>query len=376
MSTGPGRDLRLDLFRGLALLFIFLNHIPNNVASWATNRNFGFSDATEIFVFISGYAAALAYGGAMRRTGFAPAAVRILRRCGQIYVAHILLFVVFTAHIAWVAERYANPMYVEEMLVVSFLDEPHVALTQALLLKFTPANMDVLPLYVLLLLAFPPALRALLAWPNATLAFSFALYAAARTFGWNAPAYPSGQWFFNPLAWQFLFVLGAWCALRFPADAARRIAPVLDLGAVAMVLFALWIVATWHFPQIEPSVPVAVRQVLYPIDKTGLDPLRLAHFLALAWLASRLVPRRARVLSAPFLQPVMLCGRQSLYVFCAGTILSFVGHWLLVEVDGSVAAQLAVSFAGCCALVFVAAGVEWFKRMESASLERRPAPSE
>src|SRR6202167_5053596 len=87
-STTSERDLRLDLFRGLALWLIFLDHIPSNIMSWMTIRNYGFSDATEIFVFISGYTAAFVYGRAMRN-GFVVAAARILKRAWQIYVAHI-----------------------------------------------------------------------------------------------------------------------------------------------------------------------------------------------------------------------------------------------------------------------------------------------
>src|SRR5687768_17349764 len=89
------RDLRLDLFRGIALLFIFIDHIPENVVSWITVRNFGFSDATEIFVFISGYAAYVAYSGTQKRVGFRFAAARVFRRCWQLYIAHMFLFVVF-----------------------------------------------------------------------------------------------------------------------------------------------------------------------------------------------------------------------------------------------------------------------------------------
>src|SRR5262245_36619070 len=89
------RDLRLDLFRGLALWLIFLDHIPSNVVSWATIRNFGFSDAAEIFIFISGYTAAFVYGRAMRERGFIIAGARILKRAWQIYVAHMFLFVIY-----------------------------------------------------------------------------------------------------------------------------------------------------------------------------------------------------------------------------------------------------------------------------------------
>src|SRR5213592_2293522 len=87
------RDLRLDLFRGIALWLIFLDHIPSNVVNWITIRNYGFSDAAEIFVFISGYTAAFVYGRAMRERGVVVASARILRRAWQVYVAHIFIFV-------------------------------------------------------------------------------------------------------------------------------------------------------------------------------------------------------------------------------------------------------------------------------------------
>ena len=100
----PGeRDLRLDLFRGLALWLIFLDHIPSNIVNWITIRNYGFSDATEIFVFISGYTAAFVYGRAMREHGTVVASARILKRAWQVYVAHIFLFAIYMAEISYVA---------------------------------------------------------------------------------------------------------------------------------------------------------------------------------------------------------------------------------------------------------------------------------
>ena len=92
---GTERDLRLDLFRGVALWLIFLDHIPENIMNWFTIRNYGFSDATEIFIFISGYTAAFVYGRAMRERGIVIASARVLRRAWQIYVAHIFLFTIF-----------------------------------------------------------------------------------------------------------------------------------------------------------------------------------------------------------------------------------------------------------------------------------------
>ena len=156
------RDLRLDLFRGLALWLIFLDHIPTNIVSWVTIRNYGFSDATEIFIFISGYTAAFVYGRAMRERGFVVAGARILKRAWQIYVAHIFLFAIYMAEIAYVAASFENPLYAEEMNILDFLKQPDVTIVQALLLKFKPVNMDVLPLYIVLLLLFPPILWLLL----------------------------------------------------------------------------------------------------------------------------------------------------------------------------------------------------------------------
>jgi len=213
VAAPAGRDLRLDLFRGIALWLIFLDHIPSNIVSWVTIRNYGFSDAAEMFVFISGYTAAFVYGRAMRERGFVVAGARILKRAWQVYIAHVFLFVVYLAEIAYVSKNFESSLYAEEWNIFDFLKQPDVTLFQALLLKFKPANMDVLPLYIVLLLGFPTALWLLLRRPALALAASMTLYAMARTFEWNLPAYPSGEWVFNPLAWQLLFVIGAWCGV-------------------------------------------------------------------------------------------------------------------------------------------------------------------
>ena len=159
------RDLRLDLFRGIALWLIFLDHIPSNAVSWITIRNYGFSDATEIFVFISGYTASFVYGRAMREHGFIVAGARLLKRAWQIYVAHVFLFAIYLAEISYIATSFNNPLYSEEMGVLDFLKNPDVTILQALLLKFKPVNMDVLPLYIVLLLWFRADLWLLLRAP-------------------------------------------------------------------------------------------------------------------------------------------------------------------------------------------------------------------
>ncbi len=226
IATTTQRDLRLDLFRGLALWLIFLDHIPSNVVSWITIRNYGFSDATEIFIFISGYTAAFVYGKVMLERGFVISSARILRRAWQIYVAHIFLFAIYMAEISYVARSFDNPLFAEEMNILDFLKQPDVTIIQALLLKFKPVNMDVLPLYIVLMIMFPPILWLLLRSPTIALAVSAGVYAAAWWFGFNLTAYPEGVWFFNPFAWQLLFVFGAWCAL----GGAERLTVLLELA--------------------------------------------------------------------------------------------------------------------------------------------------
>jgi hypothetical protein len=363
-----GRDLRLDLFRGIALWLIFLDHIPSNVVSWITIRNYGFSDATEIFIFISGYTAAFVYGRAMRERGFVVAGARILRRAWQIYVAHIFLFAIYMAEISYVATSFDNPLYAEEMNILDFLKQPDMTIVQALLLKFKPVNMDILPLYIILLLLFPPILWLLQRGPMLALGASLALYILAWQFGWNLPAYPEGSWYFNPFAWQLLFVFGAWCAL----GGANRLAPLLRwrptlVIAILYLGFAFIIALSWYLPEQTSIVPHWLDDLIYPIDKTNLDVLRFAHFLALAVLTVRFVPRTWPMLNSWILYPAILCGQHSLEIFCLGVFLAFAGHFALVEISGAFWMQVMISLLGVAAMIATAALITWYKNLEGRS---------
>jgi len=369
------RDLRLDLFRGVALWLIFLDHIPENIVNWFTIRNYGFSDATEIFIFISGYTAAFVYGRTMRDRGFVLASARILRRAWQIYVAHIFLFTIFMAEIAYVAATFDNPLYAEEMKILDFLKQPDITIFQALLLKFKPVNMDVLPLYIVLLLLFPPTLFLLLRHPSLALAGSAVVYALAWKLDWNLPAYPNGVWFFNPFAWQLLFVFGAWCAL----GGAQRLAGVLRSRivlavAIAYLLFAFAITLTWHFESLDRFVPGWLGEWMYPIDKTNLDVLRFAHFLALAAVTVRFVPRHWSGLRWPILQPAIRCGQHSLEIFCLGVFLAFAGQFIVAESSGGPLLQTAISVLGIFIMIATANLISWYKAIEGRSPLSRVKP--
>jgi hypothetical protein len=371
-STTSERDLRLDLFRGLALWLIFLDHIPDNIVSWITIRNYGFSDATEIFIFISGYTAAFVYGRTMRDRGFVLSSARILRRAWQIYVAHIFLFTIFMAEIAYVAATFENPLYAEEMKILDFLKQPDITIFQALLLKFKPVNMDVLPLYIVLLLFFPPVLFLLLRFPNIALGGSALVYALAWRFDWNLAAYPNGVWFFNPFAWQLLFVFGAWCAL----GGARKLSLVLRsravlVVAIAYLIFAFLVTLTWNFESLGRFMPGWLADWMYPIDKTNLDVLRFAHFLALAAVTVRFVPRHWSGLKSPFLQPAIVCGQHSLEIFCLGVFLAFAGQFVIAESSGGPLLQSAISLLGIILMVATAYLISWYKAIEGRSSPSR-----
>src|ERR1700692_2511021 len=208
-----GRDLRLDLFRGVANWAIFLDHIPDNVVNWITTRNYGFSDAADLFVFISGYTASFVYARMMLDRGFVVGATRLTKRVWQLYVAHIILFVIYIAAISYLALRFGDSEIISEFNVAGLVDNATETLRQGLFLSFKPVNLDVLPLYIVLMGLFPPVLWIMLRQPNWTMLASIALWLTARQFGWNFTGYPAGVWYFNPFCWQVLFVFGSWCAL-------------------------------------------------------------------------------------------------------------------------------------------------------------------
>ena len=357
------RELRLDLFRGLALWLIFIDHVSPDLLSWFTIRSYGFSDAAEIFIFISGYTAAFVYGRSLLESGFVIAAARILRRVWQIYAAHILLFTIMVAEVSYVAISLDKPFYAEEVAITDFFKQPGIATVQALLLRYRPLNMDVLPLYIVLMACLPLILL-LIRWSaNLTLAMSVALYGVSLRYDLHLTAYPNGFWSFNPFAWQMLFVFGAWCAL----GGARRMSRVLSSPitlwiAIAYLLAAFCVTLTWYFPQLGYLMPHWLEQWIYPINKTDLDVLRFAHFLALAVIAVRFVPAGWPGLKSPWLRPMILCGQNSLEIFCLGVALGFTGYFVLTELSAGLVLHVLVGICGILIMSAVAWLLSWSKR--------------
>ena len=362
------RELRIDLFRGLALWLIFIDHMSPDLLTWFTIRSYGFSDAAEIFIFISGYTAAFVYGRAMREKGFVIATARILKRVWQIYVANVFLFTIFFAEIVYAARSFNNPLYSEEMGVNDFLKQPNVAIVQALLLRFRLLNMDVLPLYVVLMFFLPWILWLMQRRSDLTLGLSVALYVLAGRYDLHLTSYPNGFWAFNPFFWQLLFVFGAWCAL----GGAKRLSwlilsPVTQAIAIAYICAAFSVTMTWYFPQLGFLMPHRLEQWIYPISKTDLDILRFAHFLALAAVTVRWVPNGWPGLKSPLLWPMILCGQHSLEIFCVGVFLAFVGYFVLTELSAGLALHFLAAFIGILMMTAVAWLNSWYKRSDIAS---------
>lgn len=367
MSTARQRDLRLDFFRGLALVFIFIDHIPGNTLAYVTLGSWNFCDAAEMFVFISGYTAALVFGSMMGTLGPGLTALRILNRCWVLYVAHIFLFVAFTAQVSYTAERFANPMFVEEMSVDKFLQAPHMAVLHALLLNFQPAFMDILPLYIVLMLGLAAFLPLIARAPWAALGLSFVLYVLAQRRGFNLPTYPEGRWFFSPAAWQFAFVAGACfgCPRQKPwaEFLDRRFFYWLAMAIVALAAAGRLFLTLQYALDID--WPRVSRVLWWGLNKTTMGPYRVVNFFALAYLAATAVKPGAAWLRRTWVVPVISMGQNSLYVFCLGIFLSYLGHLFLVEFQSGPGAHLGVSAAGVAIMAAAALGMDWVQRAES-----------
>jgi hypothetical protein len=374
----PGRDLRVDFLRGLALWFIFIDHTPGNLLGQMTLRNVAFCDATEGFVLLAGYASGIAYGRLLEREGWAAAAARVGARVGTLYVAHIFLFVVFTAQVGYSAAALDRAAYLDEMALDPFGQEPYRAMLEALLLRYQPAFLDILPLYIVVLALFALALP-LIARPLLLLGASVLLYLVARRFGIAPPSWTGSGWFFNPFAWQVLFAVGVVMARADPAWLGRRFGWnrwVAVLAVVGLAGAAVLLNAVWHGPARGWEPPEWLAAWMAGVDKTGLHPARLLSVLVMTWLIAHLLPAGARFLTGRLAAPFVLMGQQSLPVFCSGIFLSFLGR-LAIEADAGLPAQIAVNAAGLAALIAIGAVSAWYsgegRRKQPAPL---PAPAE
>ena len=366
-----GRDPRIDFFRGLALIFIFWDHVPHNPLGQITLRNIGFSDAAEVFVFLAGYASVLAYGKVLQREGYWMAGLKILRRTWVLYVVHIFLLAMLMGIVFFANSHVETRDLVEEMGLTHFVTHPQQALTDELLLRFKPNLMDPLPLYIVLLAGLSLVLPLLLRQTRLVVGASMTVYLLAPWMGWNLRAIADGVWYFNPVTWQLLFVLGGAAAIHAsrprPLQNQALSRQPLFLAAAAYVLAAGVITLSWRWPEIHDAwMPSALSDLLYPISKTDLSPVRLLHFLALAYVTAKLLPGRGWTQNW-LAQQTCRMGRYSLEVFCLGVLLAPLADMVNAMAGDAFAMQILTALAGTALMALLGAWLEFNKRLNQST---------
>jgi hypothetical protein len=356
-SSGAQRDLRIDFFRGLALLFIFVDHVPDNVLAKFTLRNFGFADAAEVFVLLAGFSAVLAYGRTFEGQGFWAGVARVFDRVRDIYLWHMALIVICGLVLTFAATYFDNIAYMKNIGVHVFAEDPARSTVFAALLVNQPNSLNILPLYIVLLMFWLPFVLWLIQRnPWQALVLSVGLWAAANLLAVNLPSliHPHG-WVFNPFAWQLLITIGALTA-HFSRQGAIPVSRPMMWLSIGYLAFAFVVVAPWtQVPGLEKARLIA-PDVLGNIDKTYLSPWRLIHVVALGYLAMILLSPQSTWLTRHWATGIGHLGRHSLEIFSIGTVLSFVGWIVLVEAGYGLALQILVNTIG----IGILAGTAWF----------------
>ncbi len=373
-SVRVERDLRIDVFRGLALLIIFIDHVAGNWLSRVTPSSLGMSDAAEYFVLLAGYSAALAYGVVMDRKGRLQGVAQVVARIWRLYIAHLALFVFTAVAVAVMAEKFGNPLYYEHVAILPFFQDPANAIWQTAALIFLPNYLDILPLYIVLLAMFPVLWLVAARAPALALALSLAIYLLGWQLEWALPNLSTGGvWFFNPFAWQLLFTTGL-----LAGHATIHGVPLLRsvwimVVAVGILLFGLVNAAPWT--AIAGFEGLAIPDLWrIDADKTNLSFWRFTHALALAYVLARLVDPRASWLTRGVFHLLGMCGRHSLPLFCLGVVLSLLGTFVLFEIGRGVNMQLFVNITGLSLLLFFARVLEWYKSMTTKTVLGAAAP--
>ena len=363
------RDLRLDFFRGVALLLIFVAHVPDNWFAQYRPGAFGLSDSADIFVFVSGSAAAFAYGAAFRRVGFLAGMGRVVRRCAQLYASHLgLFFAVATLCVVGNGLLNTGVDYIGLLNLNYFFDHTQEALVGLLTLTYVPNYFDILPMYMVALAILP--LLMLLSRLHVMIAgiVSIALYFAVPFFGFQLPAEIAFDrpWFFNPFAWQFLFYTGFFLSAGWLKAPTRR-RWLMALCAVFLIVS----IPLSHYPTYSKVGWLDdLREYLEPfVSKTNLGILRWLHFMCLAYLAGALLKGREQILEKA--GPLVKTGQQSLPVFLTGMGLSYIAGMALDELGRNILISALVNAAGIASLILLAYVMAWFKSQPWRSQRRQ-----
>jgi hypothetical protein len=368
------RDQRLDVFRGLTMLIIFVAHVPENPwRDWIPAR-FGFSSGTELFVFCSGVASALAFGSVFVARGLAMGTARIAYRCWQVYWAHIGLFFA-SIMVDALVDRFTGGNAALTRQFGPLLTDPVGAVVGAMTLTWLPEYLDILPMYLVILALVPVVMAARRLHWAAPFVIVFGLYGVVWTTGVTLSGNPWTQdgWFLNPLGWQLVFFLGFFFAMGWlPVPRLRQ--PAL-VAACAVFLLVSIPVNFWAVLNASETA-TAVNAWLQPINaKSDLHILRILHFLALAYGVLSIVdPYRDQLAEHLPGSVLVIIGRQSLGTFLASLVLARFAGSLLDAVGRDPVPVAAVNLAGLALVLVAAIVIGWFKSAPWAVRRARTAP--
>jgi hypothetical protein len=361
MQKPARREARVDLLRGIALLCIYIDHVPSNVLNAITLRNYGFSDAAELFVMLAGFASMMAYGRSFARDGAATGLRRIFVRCARIYVFQVGLLLA-TIAIVSVWEKHYN---LEPRSMAPMLHGGVHAIVHGLTLRSQPSNLNILPLYIVLLALFPLIYAGIRRSLGLTLLASAALWLATNIYPELnlINAFDGNGWFFDPLSWQFIFVIGAAMAVVM-----QRRGGELPRWPWLVALCWLFLAGSFLecFPWTDWGLPNLAPLTMDPPDKTHLAALRLLHAMALVYVALTWRGWTGSA-SSPIRRAIEVCGRHSLEVFSLGTVLALVGRLAFRTFDDTWQMQVAVNVVGLGAMIALGGLLE--------QRRKRPAPS-
>lgn len=361
------RDHRIDWLRGFALVSIFINHMPGNRLENWTTRNFGFSDAAELFVLLAGVAAAFAFFPRFERGDHAGVAIKAVRRAGVLYGAHLastLAAVCVFGMAAWLLQ---NSEVFELIGVGPVFTDPVAVIFGILSGGFQLGYFNILPLYVFLILMVPGLMWLAAKDLRLMLAVSFSVYLAAHLLPIQMPNFPTdGGWFFNPFAWQLIFSIGIALGVLKLRGKGIGWNPVAGGVAALYVLFG----AVWMARDMGGRISFDLLPMwMDTLHKSMLPASRLLHILALSYLLvhSPLWTWMARISPRNFLTRL---GRNSLPVFVQGSLLSMVGYITLVHTGSVLWLELALTVVGVLAMTGLAVAIEGgvFARWRLAAL--------
>ena len=354
----------VDFWRGFALVTIFIDHVPGIVFENLTLHNFAISDAAELFVFLAGWSLRLLASSRSRPRDTRALFLRLEGRALTIFIAQIVITEVALAITAAGALYFDNPLILEWNNAAATFQSPVETHIGLVLLSHQLFYFDILPLYVVLMACAPAIVLMHRRLPKLLLPLSLAIYGITLTFGFNIPTWPlEGRWFFNPLAWQLVFVLGFVLAGKTGIGGwARSHLPALRWFAVPVALAGI-VVGVTHYAPDPLSLPEPHLFLMF--DKTFESPARIIHLLALVVVCRSLFPLLHR--NIPRLTGFLsMLGRNSLQVFCIGSILSLCGQLARFAFDGTMLCDILVVVIGITTMSATAWLVEWRDRYEAA----------